>query len=112
MRDWNQKYTLDDNNNVVPCDLMTWGRYMWELRRRIVKQERVPEPDGLFVSTVFLGIDHNFDLGDPEPHLFETMIFRDGGEVYMERCSTWSQALVMHDRAVDWAIKHPDGDDD
>jgi hypothetical protein len=53
------------------------------------------------VSTVFLGIDHNFDEG--EPLLFETMIF--GGKFdregeYQTRCSTWAQAEAQHAEAI------------
>lgn len=52
------------------------------------------------VSTVFLGLNHNWLRG--EPLLWETMIF--GGphsDEYQERCSgTWVDAEAMHNRAV------------
>ena len=51
----------------------------------------------LYISTVFLGYDHNWRSGDP--HLFETMIFDnfDNDLVeYQVRCSTRKQAEAMH----------------
>lgn len=50
------------------------------------------------VSTVFLGLDHQF--GDGPPLVFETMIF--GGEHDQEqwRYSTIEEAREGHDRAV------------
>lgn len=57
------------------------------------------------VSTVFLGIDHNYSR-DPEspPLLFETMIFggSDGDAVY-DRYSTWDDAEKGHAKAVEIA---------
>jgi hypothetical protein len=50
------------------------------------------------VSTVFLGLDHRY--GEEPPLIFETMIFGRGFE-YQERCSTWDEAVAMHDRACE-----------
>lgn len=52
----------------------------------------------VLVSTVFLGIDHNFyDYG--EPLLFETMIFGGKHDEYQTRCSTWDEAIIQHEEA-------------
>lgn len=68
------------------------------------------------VSTVFLGLDHNWERtgallarrvfggeapgGElPEPHVFETMIFGGGADETQRRCGTWAGALRQHDRA-------------
>jgi hypothetical protein len=63
------------------------------------------------VSTVFLGINHQF--GDGPPILFETMAWIDmeheafgkkydrDWENYQERCSTWLEAEEMHRKAVE-----------
>jgi len=53
------------------------------------------------VSTVFLGLDHNF-LGKV-PHLFESAIFGKGETNIFDRCSTWEEAEAMHERAVAFA---------
>ena len=53
------------------------------------------------VSTVFLVLDHNFTHDGP-PILFESMCFGpDGFEEWYERCSTWEQAVEMHERMLD-----------
>ncbi len=54
-----------------------------------------------WVSTVFLGLDHQI-MGSL-PILFETMIFKNGNEVWSHRCSTHRQALNLHQEALRWA---------
>lgn len=59
-----------------------------------------PERDDVLVSTAFLSIDRGYVPGEP-PILFETRIF--GGkwnQDYQERCSTYEEAILMHERAV------------
>lgn len=51
----------------------------------------------VLVSTVFLGIDHSWDGG--EPILFETMIFGGKHDQYQTRCSTWDEAVIQHEEA-------------
>lgn len=74
-----------------------------ETADRVVAQSQVG--DGVMVSTVFLGIDHNFAFDGP-PILFETMIFqtKEGGaemlDDYQERYRTWGEAEAGHARAV------------
>jgi hypothetical protein len=57
------------------------------------------------VSTVFLGIDHNF-LGIGDPILFETMLFPLSENImeYQDRYSTWDEAVVGHRKATFWAL--------
>jgi hypothetical protein len=94
-------YRLDGQTPVAmeDDDLSEWGRWFGK-GDRIVKREYVGP---YHVSTVFLGIDHNFAMEGP-PILFETMIFCDGADLdYQDRCSTWAEALEMHRRGVEWA---------
>lgn len=85
------EYILDENNVACPCeDVMEWVEWFKKTDRRvantIINESRI--------STVFLGIDHNF--GDGEPLLFETMVF--GGELddSQWRCSTYLEAQEQH----------------
>ena len=55
------------------------------------------------VSTVFLGIDHNFCGG--APLLFETMIFGGPHDQEMQRYSTWDEAENGHEQMVELAKK-------
>lgn len=60
-----------------------------------------------FVSTVWLGMDHNWS-GEGKPIIFETMVFAydEDGEVnfsgeYQERYATEKEALAGHAKAVE-----------
>ncbi len=91
------KYILKEKI-PVPCpDLTEWAKW-FETGDRIVKQDRLL--DGVLVSTVFLGLDHNWS-GTGEPILFETMIFGGKHHDYQTRCSTWEQAEKMHEKALE-----------
>lgn len=56
------------------------------------------------VSTVFLGLDHNWTNQGP-PLLFETMIFGGKYDQYQIRYSTWEQAETGHNRIVESLLK-------
>jgi hypothetical protein len=90
------KYILD-GHEPVPCyDLMEWGRWFEKVGAdRIVAKTMVGE---VRVSTVFLGLDHNWD--DGPPLLFETMVFGGKYDNDMWRYSTWAQAEEGHAKAV------------
>jgi hypothetical protein len=59
--------------------------------------------DKCAVSTVFLGLDHQWGEGDPI--LFETMIFGGPLDQEMWRYETWDQAERGHEDAVTEARK-------
>ena len=82
-------------------DLMTWARWLeGPDSKRVVAQTKLP--NGKFVSTVFIGLDHSF--GGLKPLLFETMIFGTGDEdEYQERYSTYEEAEAGHAKAVELA---------
>lgn len=80
----------------VKTDYMTWA--MWfeaNQHARIVGRDTV---NGVNVSTVFLGLDHNW--GGGPPHIFETMIFGGGFDQETWRYSTWSEAELGHQAVV------------
>lgn len=55
----------------------------------------------MVVSTVWLGLDHNF--GDGEPIIFETMVFPEEGiysDLDSNRYSTHEEAVKGHDKMV------------
>jgi hypothetical protein len=87
------KYILD-GHDVVPVDLMTWARWFEEIGRgRVVAQSELP--GGVWVSTVFIGIDHQW--GDGPPLIFESMAFDgNGDEIETDRYSTWDAAEAGH----------------
>jgi hypothetical protein len=90
----NGYYKLDGKLVVPVKDLIEWARWL-EFADRTVDQTRIGP---ILVSTVFLGLDHNFGSG--LPLVFETMIFRggDGGETW--RFASWQEAEEGHGKAV------------
>jgi len=94
-------YYLDENKQVKAFPPGTTYEELgkaWESKdARIVRQETVRP--GVWVSTVFLPLDHNF-TGEGPPIVFETMVFRDEHGEECERCSTWEEAVAMHERMV------------
>jgi len=51
------------------------------------------------ISTVWLGLDHGWTAAPPL--IFETMVFRNGDSIDMERYATEAEARLGHDRMVD-----------
>lgn len=62
---------------------------------RTVKNTKVGD---IVISTVFLGLDHNFNRSGP-PLLFETMTFGDDEE-RCRRYATWDEAVEGHKEIV------------
>lgn len=115
-------YRLNPDHSVEPLlgddAVLEWGKCFDKSADRIVAQTTLP--NGKWVSTVFLGLDHCYDPDPAKPPLvFETMVFpyvpwwkhwlvrrfprlryREGwatyGELDMDRCSTWEQAMASH----------------
>jgi hypothetical protein len=88
------QYILIGHEAVHEPNLLFWGQWCYETANsdRIVKQDYI---GGIFVSTVFLGLDHNWLPGGP-PVLFETMVFGGRMDMYQDRCCTWEEAEQMH----------------
>ena len=95
-------FILDADNNAIPATLLEWGRFRETDPRWRVGHDAV---DGLVVSTVFLGSDHNY-AGVGPPILYETMVFHsaDGGDAdYSKSCdgsearyATYAEAQAGH----------------
>src|SRR6185437_3643792 len=93
-------YYILRGKEVVPCgDVLEWGEWFQTAERHVAKTQVGP----LTVSTVFLGLNHQFFGG--APLLFETMIFGSHAgdeydESYQDRYSTWDEAVEGHATAV------------
>lgn len=97
-------YILVDRRVVECADLIQWAKWM-ELSRKD-DSFRVGQTDigEYWVSTVFLGLDHNYSNTGP-PVLFETMVFSSKGEYNsderMQRYCTYEEAERGHNRLVE-----------
>lgn len=92
------KYILVDKQPVEEPDVLKWGEWFETADRRVAETD----VDGVRVSTVFLGIDHNFE-GEGEPVLFETMTFADRADLngWQFRYETMGEAEEGHREVVD-----------
>ncbi len=92
-----RQYILVDKKPVVELDLLKWSEWLEKnyYTGRIVKQTHHKD---IFISTVFLGLDHRFGPGTPV--LFETMIFGGKHDQYQERYETWEAAERGHEKAL------------
>ena len=95
-----------------PISLTAWAKLLGDSKYKVIKQDHVGD---YLVSTVWLGIDHDFDTGKIK--IFETMIFDTskkekmgegktafttmGKDVYCDRYSTLEEAGFAHKKVVD-----------
>ena len=97
------QYILNDQDVPVPePDTIKWATWFEDRDKRRVALEEIGEST---VSTVFLGIDHNY--GGAVPVLWETMVF--GGQLDQEqdRCAGGrKEALQMHALMVEKVKNH------
>lgn len=91
-------FILDENHQPIPATLQQWGVFM-NKADRVVEQTYIGD---IFISTVFLGIDHGTAWLDGRgPALtFETMIFRNDHGEDCWRYSTWDDAKIGHAAVV------------
>ena len=99
-----KKYILKDRIPITEPNLIKWGLWMANLENRRVRQTTIQvnnekQISFIKVSTVFLGIDHNFMGG--RPLLFETMVFGHHTLSGLQlRYVTWKEAEKSHDKIV------------
>ena len=112
---WKLKYAiLDESGEVLPATMLEWSQ--WFERnggQRIIEQTDLACQ--ITVSTVFLGLNHQYGAGPPL--YFETMIFgppkTEWSEVFgrehtfrsdlwISRTSTLAQAKAAHAEGIEW----------
>lgn len=120
------KYYILREGEIVAATMMEWSEF-FETSERVIEQTDIPcegamqskrNPDRkpgelpfhikvvtntVRVSTVFLGLDHNWS-GNGPPIVFETMIFGGEHDEYCDRCATLAQARKMHTKAL-WLVR-------
>ena len=94
-------YILDENNKPIRSTIVDCGEWLQKNpERKAVKQEYVGD---VRISTVFLGLDHvwNSDI----PVLWETMIFGGEHDQYMDRYTSYEDAIEGHQTALNLVNK-------
>lgn len=95
-------YILDDDGNPMPAPgnslgetVDSWNKWMMKNNLKV----KVDTIGGCKISTVFLGLDHNYSMKGP-PLLFETMVFGGPRDQLMFRSSSRKYAEADHERAI------------
>jgi len=91
---------LIDGKVVSTESLYEWGRWMEKPDRHLAKT-KLP---GCMVSTVFLGLDHGFGMGNL-PVLWETMVFGGKRDQECYRYTSENAARAGHEKLVLELIK-------
>ena len=88
----------DGKKTAIPATVREWSKWSEGADRKLWRTD----VDDYTVSTVFLGLDHNFDEHGP-PLIYETMVFPKGDwcERYCDRYSTYEEAMNGHQRVCD-----------
>lgn len=94
---------------AVPSNMEGWSAWFEKAYGTNETQVAFTKTDIVEVSTVFLGINHNFRFDGSAPILFETMAFHKldtpknvlGHEIEWDgkecmRCGTWEEAELQH----------------
>lgn len=94
MKRFHVYYILDhDGNPLAVDDLLVWAKwYETHRRQRIVQQDLIGKT---IVSTIFLGLDHNFSNTGP-PLLWETLVFNGPLDHAGERYASLQAARYGH----------------
>jgi hypothetical protein len=94
-------YMLDEKGEVVMTeDLLVWAAWFERATRdrsRIIAHDRDEQPGApdVLVSTVFLGLDHNW-TGHGLPVLWETLVMGGPHDGHMRRYTSRAEAIAGH----------------
>src|SRR5208283_5915015 len=94
-------YVLDEQKRPIPATLELFALFCSHHENKRVALTWVY--DGVFVSTVFLGLNNRFGSIGP-PILFETITNVDGDWGTTVRYETWDEAVAGHEVAVQQAL--------
>lgn len=94
------KWVLREDRVPVPArSLEEWAMFFDKAENRLVAKTVVSPNGRTGVSSVFLGLDHNW-CPEGGPVLFETMIFGGPLNEYCRRSRTWTECEEEHRIAV------------
>jgi hypothetical protein len=101
-------YVLDEKGEpVLEPDVLKWAEWMGQSERHVALTKFAWGE----VSTVFLGLDHNFarivapDSAELKPVLWETMVFGGALDQEQRRYTSRAEALTGHAEIVQRASK-------
>ncbi len=87
-------YILESDREIRGTnDVLEWAAWFEDFENRRIDVTKLP--NDVRVSTVFLGVDHNFTEDGP-PLIFETMVFGGEHDGACERYSDIKEAKAGH----------------
>jgi hypothetical protein len=96
-----------DGKEIVQCrDMMEWANWYETACTTGVRHVALDFICGIRVSTVFLGLDHNFSMSG-RPVLFETMTFIGRYNEAQYRYCTYEDAEAGHKEIIKDIKRHP-----
>jgi len=102
IENWCGTYKLNlKDKTYTPCSVEEWSEQLEELNDLHMKHVAHDYINNNRISTIWLGLDHQWQENSL-PLLFETMVFKDGCEIYRDRYSTWQEAEEGHKKAIEW----------
>src|SRR5438552_481269 len=97
-------WTLEGHTPKICTDVKEWARWFEKADRKVAATTLGES----FISTVFLGLDHQYINGPPL--LFETLVFGGPFDGETDRYSTWEEAEKGHEDMVRRVMEgKPDG---
>jgi hypothetical protein len=94
-------YFLNEDKTCSPCDYVNFIEWFNTQRYEDRMVNRTYLPNDVAISTIFIGINHNFSpLAAGDPILFETMVFGGEHDTYTRRYHTWQEAVEGHNETV------------
>lgn len=88
-------WILDADGEPMPTDVRTWARWFDTADRTVAQDcDEAPGAPAVRVSTVFLGLDHQF--GDGPPVLWETLVFGGPLDGEQQRYTSRAAAIAGH----------------
>lgn len=99
------EYYILMNGQIKNVAFMEWAKW-FETANRTIALTNIKTSIGEFcVSTVFLGVDHNYNYynyysNNGDPILLETAVFNGEHTLEIDRYSTVDEALLGHERLV------------
>lgn len=97
-----RKYLLQGHKVIcVEGNLLAWAEWYENADRRVAQDILRDGTDEIRISTVFLGVDHNFNDDDHVPMLFETMVFGGHLDETINIYPTWIDAEEGHKQMVE-----------
>ena len=90
-------YILEGTTPLAVQDTITWGQLFATADWKVAHTQVSPDAE---VSTVFLGMDHNF-FRDGPPILWESMVFGGPLDGEQERYATYHNAAQGHEAMVE-----------